>query len=41
MGAGGGGGGGILRDGTIPGGEPNPGGALPSATPPGARAVLA
>ena len=32
---------GVLRDGTIPGGEPKPGGALPNATPPGAHTLLA
>ena len=32
IGAGGGGGGGIRRDGTIPVGEPNPGGPRPSGT---------
>ena len=41
IGVGGGGGGGIRRDGTTPGGEPNPGGARPSGTPPGAQTILA
>ena len=39
--SGGGGGGGILRDGTMPGGAPNPEAALPCVTSPGAHTVLA